>query len=188
MFSALELAIVIFSGMGLYLYQRYAGREKSDIQLENTTLQQLENESKLKRESHIQVQPILKHLHSRINTSKSGYRQFVLDDPGINAMALPAGTILLTSGFIKAIDNQTFNNDELAGILAHEIGHIEQGHASQKVEEEARSYLLKTGISVVSRHPIIKMLTDALSNLVSKKLRSIITRYPLRASNPRKKT
>ncbi|MCD6055685.1 MAG: peptidase Ste24p [Gammaproteobacteria bacterium] len=48
----------------------------------------------------------------------------VVDTPVINAMTGPNGIIAIASGLILAADNE----NELAGVLAHEIAHVTQGH------------------------------------------------------------
>ncbi len=45
--------------------------------------------------------------------------------PMVNAFALPGGSILVTDGMIDAARTP----DELAGVLAHEIAHVEKRHA-----------------------------------------------------------
>ncbi len=45
---------------------------------------------------------------------------FVLDHPMVNAFALPGGYVVLFDGLIKAADNP----DQVAAVLAHEIGHV----------------------------------------------------------------
>ncbi|NJL44816.1 MAG: M48 family metalloprotease [Leptolyngbyaceae cyanobacterium SM2_3_12] len=46
----------------------------------------------------------------------------VVDDPGINAFATLGGYIYIYTGLLQAMQNEA----ELAGVLAHEVGHIEQ--------------------------------------------------------------
>ncbi|MDP2431741.1 MAG: M48 family metallopeptidase [Pseudomonadota bacterium] len=60
-------------------------------------------------------------------TDESRYRyQFhVAVDPRINAYALPGGHIVVYTGLLQAADNA----GEAAGVLAHEISHVEQRHA-----------------------------------------------------------
>lgn len=48
---------------------------------------------------------------------------------GANAFALPGGTIVVTDQLL----NVARNTDEIAGVLAHEIGHIEQRHPLQRL-------------------------------------------------------
>ena len=58
----------------------------------------------------------------------------VLNVPGINAFAAPAGVVALNGGLILAADNV----DEVAGVLAHEISHVTQNHLARGVEEQQR--------------------------------------------------
>ena len=49
----------------------------------------------------------------------------VVDQPAINAFALPGGFIYLTRGILPFLDNEA----ELAGVLGHEIGHVTARHS-----------------------------------------------------------
>jgi predicted Zn-dependent protease len=49
-----------------------------------------------------------------------GYHFAVLDTEEINAFACPGGTIFITRGLIKTCKNE----DQLAAVLAHEVGHV----------------------------------------------------------------
>lgn len=48
---------------------------------------------------------------------------------GPNAIALPGGTIIITDALIAAAKS----DDEIAGVLAHEIGHVEFRHSAQEI-------------------------------------------------------
>jgi beta-barrel assembly-enhancing protease len=50
-----------------------------------------------------------------------GYRFLVLDSDDINAFAAPGGLIFATRGLLRCCETE----DELAAVLAHEIGHVE---------------------------------------------------------------
>jgi predicted Zn-dependent protease len=58
------------------------------------------------------------------------YRFHVVRESSYNAFAGPAGHIFVHSGLFGAMERE----EELAGILAHEIAHVECRHISQKVE------------------------------------------------------
>lgn len=66
----------------------------------------------------------------------------------VNAFALPAGTIFVTAPLIAMADSEA----ELAGVIGHEIGHVEARHAAERMalaaEEEKKSwkYLLGGGL------------------------------------------
>lgn len=67
---------------------------------------------------------------------------FVVDDPSINAFALPGGYIGVHTGLIDA----TRNENELAGVLAHEIAHVTQRHIARAIHAGQRQSLLSTAI------------------------------------------
>ena len=58
------------------------------------------------------------------------YRFYVIDTDPYNAFAIPAGYIFINSGLLMAMENE----EELAGILGHEIAHVNARHISQKIE------------------------------------------------------
>jgi predicted Zn-dependent protease len=65
---------------------------------------------------------------------KTSYRyQFHLlaDDQTINAFALPGGQIFITMGILKNLKTES----ELAGVLAHEIGHVVGRHSAEQVSK-----------------------------------------------------
>ena len=51
----------------------------------------------------------------------------VVDEPVVNAFALPGGYIYLTRGMMAYLDDEA----QLAGVLGHEIGHVTARHAAQ---------------------------------------------------------
>lgn len=53
------------------------------------------------------------------------YRFFLADDSSINAFAMPAGFIVVHRGLIE----HAASAEEVAGVLAHEIEHVEQRHS-----------------------------------------------------------
>ncbi len=67
---------------------------------------------------------------------------FVIDDPSINAFALPGGYIGVHTGLIEA----TRTEDELAGVLAHEVAHVTQRHSARALSDNKRQSLLSTAI------------------------------------------
>ncbi|MBW3563456.1 MAG: M48 family metalloprotease [Acidobacteria bacterium] len=55
----------------------------------------------------------------------------VLDSPMLNAMALPGGYVYITRGMLERMNTE----DELAGVLAHEIAHVTNRHAAQRISQ-----------------------------------------------------
>lgn len=66
------------------------------------------------------------------------FQFFVVNEPTINAFALPGGYIGVHSGLILATQNES----ELAGVMAHEIAHVTQRHISRAVYANQRMSVL----------------------------------------------
>lgn len=62
------------------------------------------------------------------------YTFFVIQEDTYNAFAAPGGYIFVNSGLIAAMETE----DELAGILAHEIAHVNCRHISEKLEKNKK--------------------------------------------------
>ncbi len=58
------------------------------------------------------------------------FRFYVLKESSYNAFATPGGHIFVYSGLLAAMDSE----EELAGILGHEMAHVIFRHISQKIE------------------------------------------------------
>ena len=56
----------------------------------------------------------------------------VLDSPVLNAMALPGGFIYVTRGMLAHLNNE----DQLATVIAHEIGHVAARHAARQAWQQ----------------------------------------------------
>lgn len=65
----------------------------------------------------------------------------VLDDPTVNAFALPGGFIYITRGILTHLTSEA----QLAGILGHEIGHVTARHS---VNQMSRTQLAQVGLIV----------------------------------------
>nr|WP_066412529.1 M48 family metalloprotease [Bordetella ansorpii] len=57
---------------------------------------------------------------------------FPVRDPEINAFAMPGGFIGVNSGLVVSSDSES----ELAGVLAHEIGHVVQRHIARGMTQQ----------------------------------------------------
>lgn len=71
-------------------------------------------------------------LASHSNRPDKAFTFVVLDQPVVNAFAAPGGVIALFSGLILAADDE----NEVAGVLSHEIAHITQQHLYRAMESQ----------------------------------------------------
>jgi predicted Zn-dependent protease len=67
----------------------------------------------------------------------------VLDDPVVNAMALPGGYIYVNRGILAHFNSEA----ELVSVLGHEIGHVTARHS---VEQMSRAQLAQLGLGVAA--------------------------------------
>ncbi len=56
----------------------------------------------------------------------------LLDSPVVNAMALPGGYIYVTRGILERMNSE----DELAGVIAHEVSHVAARHAARSISQQ----------------------------------------------------
>jgi Zn-dependent protease with chaperone function len=56
---------------------------------------------------------------------------------GANAFALPGGTVVMTDAIVLAAQRDGQSDDALAGVLAHEIGHVVHRHTTRLLVEQA---------------------------------------------------
>ncbi len=61
----------------------------------------------------------------------------VVDDPSVNAFALPGGFIYVTRGLMTYVENEA----ELAGVVGHEIGHVTAQHSVHTMSSQELTQL-----------------------------------------------
>jgi predicted Zn-dependent protease len=70
-------------------------------------------------------------LVAQIGPQPFHYRFFIVDDPTMNAFAVPGGYIFINTGMIRMADRE----GELVGVMAHEISHVYCRHISKMMEK-----------------------------------------------------
>jgi Zn-dependent protease with chaperone function len=91
---------------------------------------------------------------------KFRYQFKVVEDKDVNAFSLPGGIIYVNTGLIDLVES----DDELAGVLAHEIAHAAHHHMS---------YLLKKSSSA-DRYVALVALAGILGNVRSRDLNNLL--------------
>lgn len=88
-----------------------------------------------------EIESYLNDLGRRLNAESSASRRtltfFAINEPSINAFALPGGFIGVHTGLMLSSESES----ELAGVLAHEIAHISQEHLSRMIAQHDQNYL-----------------------------------------------
>jgi len=81
--------------------------------------------------------------------TNADFHFFAVRDPALNAFALPGGFIGAHSGLVIAAQTES----ELAGVMAHEIGHVTQRHIARMLGQQRQDILL----------PLASMILAALA-------------------------
>ena len=78
-----------------------------------------------------------------------GYTFTVLDSPVVNAFALPGGYVYVTRGLLALADSEA----ELAGVVAHEIGHVTARHGAKRQSKGTLATLGLAVLGIVTENP-----------------------------------
>jgi predicted Zn-dependent protease len=96
----------------------------------------------------------------------NGYHVVILDSEEINAFATSGGHIFVTRGLIACTDSE----DSLAGVIAHEIAHIQLQHSIKAIKtSRITQALLVTGVSgvgIAAEGMSLAELTDVFNESV----------------------
>ncbi|HEX2668493.1 MAG TPA: M48 family metalloprotease [Gammaproteobacteria bacterium] len=84
------------------------------------------------------IQDIGNQLASHSDNPQLHFAFYVIDDDTINATTLPGGFIVVNSGLLLLTDTE----DELAGVIAHEVGHVTQRHLARQLEDQKNHALV----------------------------------------------
>jgi beta-barrel assembly-enhancing protease len=84
------------------------------------------------------VNAYVNRVGQRLISRSSGYRDYpyifqAVQDSRVNAFATMGGRVYVTTGLLKAADNEA----ELASVLGHEIGHVKDRHLVKQIRQRA---------------------------------------------------
>ncbi len=103
-----------------------------EVKLGRSIAQRVEKEFKLCQDVQLQerLEEIGQRLVSVCDRKDIVYCFRALENEEVNAFALPGGYVYVNSGLIEKIES----DDELAGVLGHEIGHIVARHSVKRLQ------------------------------------------------------
>lgn len=106
------------------------------------------------------VDKIVTRLAEENHIDRETIKVHIINKDEINAFAMPNRYLIIYSGLIKSADNES----ELAGVISHEMAHIEKNHVMKKLVKELRLSMLLS-ITTGGRSP--EMVTEAAKMLSS---------------------
>jgi predicted Zn-dependent protease len=111
-------------------------------------------------EENARVEAILEKLVAVCDRQDIVYFIKIIDEEDINATALPGGYIYLFKGVLDHAEN----DDQVAGVIAHEIGHITAKHGLKRMQASYGALLLQLA-AIESRSSIGPGVNLALTSL-----------------------
>ena len=107
--------------------------KEQDIQLGRQAAAQVRQQVPLVQNSQLQnyIAQIGERLARQQGADSYPYSFTLVNDPSINAFALPGGPTFVHTGLLKAAENEA----QLAGVMAHEIGHVALRHGTNQASK-----------------------------------------------------
>lgn len=106
------------------------------------------------------VQKIFKKIVAVSDRTDIVYIIKIIDKDYLNAVSLPGGYIYLFQGIL----DQAKNDDQIAGVIAHEVGHITARHGIKRLQASYGALLLQIA-AVRSRGSVARGLNLALTSV-----------------------
>jgi putative metalloprotease len=126
------LAVVAY---GLVMFRFSVWRTKRELDARSTEL----------------VDPVLRHHTDRmaaaLGTGRIPVHIYEIDP--INGLADAEGRIFITRGFYRRYREGQVTSEELASVIAHELGHVALGHARRRMIDFSGQNALRTALAMV---------------------------------------
>ena len=135
--------------------------EEKEVEIGKQYATQIERTAKLVKD------PVVTEYVNRVaqNVARNSDLQIpltvkVIDNPQINAFALPGGFLYVNSGLVLAADEE----DQLAGVMAHEIAHVAARHwASQMTKQTILAYSMLPLMLTPMSYPVYMGVSEAMN-------------------------
>jgi beta-barrel assembly-enhancing protease len=176
-----DLAILVLIGAALFVGGYFIVKElrKSDLDMSyEVSYQQEENLGNLFKDmiwdqfptvkdnaADSAFQQIKDRLINALDTTAYRYQFTIIKSDQINAFTIPGGNIYMFSELIKVAETP----EEVAAVLAHEMGHSEQRHVVTKLIKELSITAIVTILSGGDPSILTQMLKDIIGNSFDRK-------------------
>lgn len=91
--------------------------------------------------------PLIKDMAKALDIDR--IRVHIYEIEPVNGLAAPDGKIYLTRGFYQRYRNGDVTAEEIASVIAHELGHVALGHARRRMIDFSGQNALRTALAMV---------------------------------------
>jgi predicted Zn-dependent protease len=106
------------------------------------------------------VRAVARRVCDSIGVTADSLTIVIMNNDEVNAFALPGRTMLVNTGLIQYCRSA----EELAGVIAHEVGHMEKEHVTRKLIKEFGVAMLSTIIGGNSNRELLAELAKVISS------------------------
>ena len=130
-FSPILLALIY----GLVMYKFSAWRTAKTLDQQSVTLMDPA------------LSPLLQRMAKALDIPKLNVQIYEIDP--INGLAAPDGRIFITRGFYNKYKAGDVSGEELASVIAHELGHVALGHARRRIIDFSGQNAVRAALGMV---------------------------------------
>ena len=104
-----------------------------EVEIGKKTLEEIRKHMQLVEDGEVisYVQSIGRRIAAQTGVTPYQFQFFILDESVPNAFAVPGGYVFIYRGLIEILSSE----GELAGVLSHELAHIQARHMHRKIQE-----------------------------------------------------
>ncbi|MDZ7881055.1 MAG: M48 family metalloprotease [Saprospiraceae bacterium] len=86
-------------------------------------------------------------------------RARLYDMPAVNGLATPDGEVFLTTGLVQKYRLGALKAEEVASVVAHELGHVALGHHARRMidRDRAQPVTVLLGVVLEPVHPVLRL-------------------------------
>ncbi len=133
MIKIIPLLMAVLYGLAMYHFS--AWRTRKELDARSTEL----------------ADPVLKRMTDRLAHALDlpRVKVYVYEIDPVNGLAAPDGRIFITRGFYRKYQTGEVSPDEMASVIAHELGHVALGHSRRRMIDFSGQNALRTALAMV---------------------------------------
>jgi putative metalloprotease len=130
-FAPILLAIIY----GLAMYRFSVWRTSRELDEKSTEL------------ADPNLKPIMENMARALDIPR--VRVHIYEIEPVNGLAAPDGRIFITRGFYQKFTSGEVTGEEIASVIAHELGHVALGHSRRRMIDFSGQNALRTALAMV---------------------------------------
>lgn len=119
------------------------------------------------------LEPVLARLARALDLPR--IRVHIYEVEPINGLAAPDGRVFITRGFFNAYRQGSVSAEEIASVVAHELGHVALGHSRRRMVDFTGANALRMGLAMVLGR-FIPFVGGWIAHVVAQALQAALSR------------